>query len=184
MADLEKTFPGLLHPLSFMRRARGLSGLEYDALNPIDLPDPYRQLLAHEGDMTSRLENFYRSPIQVRRLRSSNDGKNYFREVILETTETTPKAVEYGAIEIQLAQLPEFAKEAIIEGEIPLGGILNQGRIPYSCSLRGFFKIVPDDSIKEAFSIDLPDTLFGRSNTIETQTGETIARIVEILPPA
>lgn len=184
MADPETNFPGLLHPLSFMRRARGLSGLEYQVLEPVDLPEPYRQLLAHEGDMTSRLENYYRSSIRINRLRSSNDGKNYFREVILHTSETTPRAVEYGAIEIQFAQLPEFAKDEVIAGEMPLGAILNQGRIPYSCSLRGFFNVVPDNSIKEVFSIDLSDHLFGRSNTIETRTGETIAQIVEILPPA
>ena len=184
MAEPEKQYPGLLHPLSMMRRASGLPSLRYNVIEPDDLPGPYRQLLAHDGDMTSRLENAYQSMIQVRPLHSSNDGKNYFREVILETIESSPRPVEYGAIEIQFAQLPEFAKDEVIAGEMPLGAILNQGRIPYSCSLRGFFNVVPDNSIKEVFSIDFSDHLFGRSNTIETRTGETIAQIVEILPPA
>ena len=90
MADPKITFPGLLYPLSMMRRARGLPSLEFKKIESHELPQPYRQLLDHEGDMTSRLENAYRSSIRVKRLRSSNDGKNYFREVILETTDSSP----------------------------------------------------------------------------------------------
>ena len=58
------------------------------------------------------------------------------------------------------------------------------GRIPYSCALRGFFKISPDESIQEFFGVPDTTVLFGRSNRIETRAGETIAQIVEILPPA
>jgi chorismate-pyruvate lyase len=184
MADIQKTFPGLLHPLSLMRRARGLASLPHQEIDPSEFPEPYRQLLAHEGDMTSRLENYYHATIEVKILRSSNDGKNYFREVLLQTNEPTPRSVEYGAIEIQLGVLPDLAKEAVLAGDKPLGGILNMGRIPYSCALRGFFKISPDESILELFGVQDGTALFGRSNRIETRAGETIAQIVEILPPA
>lgn len=183
MVEEEKINPGLLYPLSMMRRARGLPSLEFQKIEPNLLPEPYHQLLVHEGDMTSRLENYFRLSIRVRKLRSSNDGKNYFREVILETNETNPRPVEYGAIEIQFSQLPEVAREVVIAGEMPLGSILNKGRIPYVCSLRGFFKIEADQSIKEAFSIDKSESLFGRSNRIVTPRGDVIAQIVEILPP-
>jgi chorismate-pyruvate lyase len=184
MADPKITFPGLLHPLSMMRRARGLPRLEFQEIESHELPQPYRQLLAHEGDMTSRLENAYRSSIRVNRLRSSNDGKNYFREVILETSDSPPRAVEYGAIEIQLSQLPNLAQEAVTAGEKPLGAILNEGRIPYTCELRGFFKVIPDESIQTALAMEKPLELFGRSNKIQTRSGDTIALIVEVLPPA
>ena len=184
MTDPKITYPGLLHPLSMMRRAHGLPSLDFKEIESQELPEPYRQLLAHEGDMTSRLQNAYRSSIRVNRLRSSNDGKNYFREVILETLDSPARAVEYGAIEIHLPQLPEVVNESIIAGEMPLGGILNVARIPYACSLRGFFKIMPDAPIVEAFGMERPMELFGRSNRIQTRTGETIALIVEILPPA
>ena len=57
MAEPEKIYPGLLHPLSMMRRARGLPGLEYEVLEPSALPQPYKQMLVHRGDMTSRLKS-------------------------------------------------------------------------------------------------------------------------------
>jgi len=183
MAESPQEYPGLLHPLSMMRRARGFLKLDFKKIEPDQVPQPYLQLLVHEGDMTSRLEAFYQESVRVRRLRSSNDGKGYYREVILETDRNPSKPVEYGAIEIQLSLLPENAREAVVEGKMPLGTILNQGGIAYSCSLRGFFQIAPDDSIREAFSLDLPDILYGRSNRIENRMCEAIAQIVEILPP-
>lgn len=175
--------PGLLYPLSLMRHARGLPGLDHEVVEAEGLPQPCRQLLFHEGDMTTRLENFFRASVRVRVLRSSNDGKVYFREVVLETDQQPARPVEYGAIEIQLKNLPEFARDAVIEGKMPLGAILNQGRIPYSCSLRGFLQVRPDESMRSAFGVDLPQRLFGRSNRIDDHSGDPIAHIVEILPP-
>jgi chorismate-pyruvate lyase len=175
------TYPDILYPLSFMRTARGLPKLNYEQVDASELPEPYQSLLVHEGDMTSRLEAFHESKQRVKAIRSSNSGKKYFREVILESKETQ-KATEYGAIEIQLDALPEEVREKIVEAKQPLGGILNEYRIPYSSSPRGFLRVVPDGPIVEAFSAVESDFLYGRSNQITGFNQEVIARIVEILP--
>jgi chorismate-pyruvate lyase len=171
----------VLYPLSFMRMTRGLPKLSYEEIDSSMLPEPYQNLLVHEGDMTSRLEGFHESAIRVRRLRSSNDGKNYYREVVLETVDD-PKPTEYGAIEILLESLPEETRELVVEARLPLGGILNDYRIPYSSTPRAFLKVIPDEPIVEAFGSVEADEIFGRSNEITGFNGETIARIVEILP--
>ena len=114
-------------------------------------------------------------------IRSSRSGGKYFREVILESIESG-KATEYGAIEIQLDSLPQEVCEKIIEAKQPLGGILNEFRIPYSSSPRGFIRVVPDGPIVEAFSEVESDHLYGRSNQITGFNQQVIARIVEILP--
>ena len=44
-------------------------------------------------------------------------------------------------------------------------------------------RIYPDGPIVEAFGSVESDVLFGRSNEITGFNGDTIARIVEILPP-
>ncbi|MEC8421113.1 MAG: hypothetical protein VXZ32_08310 [Verrucomicrobiota bacterium] len=79
--------------------------------------------------------------------------------------------------------LPEEFIEKIIEAKQPLGGILNDSRIPYSSTPRGFIRVVPDGPIVEAFSEVEADHLYGRSNQITGFNQEVIARIVEILPP-
>ena len=175
------TFPDLLYPLSFMRSARGLPKLNYEQVEASEVPEPYQTLLVHEGDMTSRLEAYHESEQIVKAIRSSKSGNKYFREVILESKESR-KATEYGAIEIQLDTLPEEVCEKIIEAEQPLGGILNDYRIPYGSSPRGYLRVVPDGPIVEAFEEVEADHLFGRSNQITGFNQEVIARIVEILP--
>lgn len=156
--------------------------LNYEQIDATAVPDPYYSLLVHEGDMTSRLEAYHESEQRVKAIRSSKSGKKYFREVILESRDTA-KATEYGAIEILLDTLPEEVCEKIIEAQQPLGGILNEYRIPYNSSPRGFLRVVPDGPIVEAFTEVEADLLYGRSNQITGFNREVIARIVEILPP-
>jgi chorismate-pyruvate lyase len=155
--------------------------LVYYKVEPSEIPEPYFSLLVHEGDMTSRLESFHEDGIKVKKLSSSNDGKSYFREVVLETVDEQ-KAVEYGAIEIILKTLDRNQKELVLEGRQPLGGILNEARIPYSSAPRAFLKVVPDDAIIDAFGSVEADYLYGRSNEISSYNGDPIAHIVEILP--
>jgi chorismate-pyruvate lyase len=174
--------PDVLYPLSFMRAARSLPALTYEKIEAMDMPEPYRSLLVHEGDMTSRLEAHQESPIKVSCLRSSNNGKLYFREVMLQT-KVDEKPTEYGAIEVNLHALPEEIRPLVIQARQPLGGILNDHRIPYSSAPRAFLKVVPDGPIVEAFGTVEADYLYGRSNVISGYNGDVIAQIVEILPP-
>jgi chorismate-pyruvate lyase len=176
-----ESYPDILYPLSFMRSARGLPKLNYVQVEAADLPEPYQTLLAHEGDMTSKLEAYHNSEQRVKAIRSSKSGKKYFREVLLESVDTG-EATEYGAIEIQLDSLPEDVCDKILKAQQPLGGILNENRVPYASSPRGYLKVIPDGPIVEAFSEVEADYLFGRSNQIVGFNQEVIARIVEILP--
>ncbi|MBT5716676.1 MAG: hypothetical protein HOI70_07175, partial [Opitutae bacterium] len=104
MTTTNNIFQDPLYPLSLIRRVRGISKLVSQVVEPNEIPEPYYSLLVHEGDMTSRLESYHGDSIKIRKLSSSNDGKAYFREVILETMESQTSA-EYGAIEITLKNL-------------------------------------------------------------------------------
>ncbi len=181
---MEKSFNILassLYPLSLIRQVRGIPKLSYQEVNPVDIPEPFYSLLVHQGDMTSRLEAHYEDDIKIRKLSSSNDGKAYFREVILETLRSH-KIIEYGAIEIMLKNLDEELRALVIQAKKPLGAILNEARIPYSSAPRAFLKVVPDNEMLEVFESVEADYLYGRSNEISSYDGNTIARIVEILP--
>jgi len=181
MSKLNSILQDPLYPLSFIRRARGISKLVFQEVEPSEIPEPYYSLLVHEGDMTSRLETFHEDSIRIRKLSSSNDGKVYFREVLLETQDSKIPT-EYGAIEITLENLDDEQRALVIEGKQPLGGILNDARIPYSSAPRAFLKVVPDNPMVEAFGSVEADHLYGRSNVITSYNGGTIAHIVEILP--
>jgi hypothetical protein len=176
-----QVFSNSLYPLSLIRSVRGIPMLVFEEVDPSEIPDPYYSLLVHEGDMTSRLESYHEDEITVRKLSSSNDGKSYFREVILETL-GTQKITEYGAIEIKLENLDEESRTSVIQARKPLGSILNDSKVPYSSTPRAFLKVVPDNQLIDVFGSVEADYLFGRSNEISSYSGDTLARIVEILP--
>ena len=182
MAITTQVSPDVLYPLSFMRATRKLPSLNYEKIEPVDMPEPYHSLLVHDGDMTSRLEGYFECPIKVRCLRSSSNGHYYSREVLLHTEEQE-KPSEYGAIEVSLPALPEETRALVLQASKPLGGILNDHRIPYSSAPRAFIKAIPDGPIVEAFGQIEADWLYGRSNVITGYNGDVIAQIVEILPP-
>ena len=185
MADeTQMVHPDILYPLSMFRRARKIPSLEYDTIDGERVPEPYRNLLVHQGDMTSRLEQFHADRIQVRKLTSSSDGQSYFREVVLYTV-TKSSPVEYGGIEVILSNLPEEIRKEVLEAKSPLGGILNAYRLSYSSSPLAYLTVSADEAIKAALSLgEEPMTLYGRSNRITDHAGQELARIVEILPPA
>ena len=181
MNDQGNIFTNSLYPLNLIRSSKGIPKLVFKEIEASDIPEPYSTLLVHEGDMTSRLEAYHNDEIKVRKLSSSNDGKAYFREVVLETA-GSKKVTEYGAIEITLQNVDEELRSLIIEAKKPLGAILNEARIPYSSAPRAFLKVVPDNAIVEVFGSIEADYLFGRSNVISSYSGDTIAQIVEIIP--
>ena len=176
--------PDVIYPLSMFRFTRDAPKLKYETIEGGDVPQPYHDLLVHSGDMTSRLEEFHGGPINVKKLSSSSDGSAYFREVVLNIV-ADGKPVEYGAIEIDLANFPDEVRQQILAAKRPLGGILNDYRLSYSSAPRAFLKVTADAAIREALGLDeSTNVLYGRSNVITGFNGQNYARIVEILPPA
>ena len=146
------------------------------------MPEPYRSLLVHNGDMTSRLEHFHRSPMKLRILHIERTGNEYRREVLL-CAQDSGLPVEYGAIEIHLEAFPEELREQIVEGRLPLGGLLNRAQFVYSSSPRAFLRLLPDLSLTRLFGLENPSALHGRCNVLLGQSGAELAHIVEVLRP-
>src|SRR2546425_1206328 len=91
----------LLFPLdAFYAQA----GLALPLVHPIqgeEVPQPYRQLLVHESDMTPTLEAFHGERIHLRMLARRLDGDAYSRQVVL-TLNGSARPVAFGAIVIHL----------------------------------------------------------------------------------
>ena len=172
----------LLYPLSLFCEREGHPLPPHTILDGPAVPEPYRTLLVHGGDMTSRLEEFHRAPMTLRVLHREEDGRAYRREVLLcKNDDGLP--VEYGAIEIHLdAFAPEMRAE-ILAGRLPLGGLLNAHGVVYRSEPRAFIRLAPDVEMNALFSTDPAHALYGRSNVLLGARGETLARIVEVLRP-
>jgi chorismate-pyruvate lyase len=182
IASEPSTGHGLLYPLNLFRQRDRHPLPAVEALDGEAMPEPYRSLLVHTGDMTSRLETFHRSPMTLRVLHVDPQPTIYRREVLL-CTEDNGTAVEYGAIEIRLEAFPESLRAEIVAARQPLGGLLNQHGMQYQSAPRGFFRMLPDPTLARLFNVDAGACFYGRSNRLVSADRKTLARIVEVLRP-
>jgi chorismate-pyruvate lyase len=148
-----------------------------------EVPQPYRDLLVHQSDMTPTLEKFHGERIYLNVISRQTRGDFYFREVIL-LSQRTRRPVEFGAIKINLGLFPPAARRLILEEVEPLGGILAEHHIPHSSRPKAFLRIQADSFIKGALQLSGDQTLYGRRNTLFDPQQRALAEIVEILPPA
>jgi hypothetical protein len=173
----------IVHPLDDFYSRSGVALPPLQQIDGEEMPDPYKRLLVHSADMTSTLERFYEEPIHVRVLSRTQDGDDYFREVVL-CTERDSRPVEFGAIKINLALFPEGAKQQILEERWPLGRILKDCSVAYSSWPKAFLKIASDRLINTALGLKGAHVLYGRRNTLLNAQDQSLAEIIEILPPA
>jgi chorismate-pyruvate lyase len=162
------------------------SGLTLPPLDQIDgeaVPEPYKSLLVHDRDMTSTLESFHGAGVHLRLLGTERKGGDYFREVLL-VLDGSERPVEFGAIQIHLDRFPDQARQEILAERFPLGHVLKDHKIAFVSRPQAFLRIASDRLIDELLGLTGAHVLYGRRNTLLNPAGESLAEIVEILPPA
>jgi chorismate-pyruvate lyase len=173
----------LLYPLDafYAQAGRGLP-----VVGPVrgeEVPEPYRQLLVHDRDMTPTLEAFHEERIHLRVLARRLDGEALWRQVVL-TLDGSGRPVEFGAIVIHLRHFPPTARQEVLDGWRPLGSILHDHRIEHQSRPLMFLRVTSDDVMNEALQLTGPQALYGRRNVIRNLAGHELADILEILPPS
>lgn len=147
-----------------------------------EVPEPQRTLLVHTNDMTPTLEEFYGEEIHLKVLSRNQRGNFYFREVVL-ITARTHRAIEFGAIKINLDLFPIPARPRILEEQQPLGGILRDHKISHVGRPKAYLRVRSDAFISDALHLKGEQVLYGRRNTLFDPQQRALAEIVEILPP-
>jgi chorismate-pyruvate lyase len=171
------------HPLDEFYANAGLVLPRIETAPGVSLPEPYRRLLVHEGDMTPALEAFHKTTLHVEVLRSEERNSFYYREVVLMTDDDS-KPVEFGAIKISLERVSLAARKDILAERLPFGTVLARHKIAHTSRPKAFLKIHSDDFINQALGLNGGHVLWGRRNTLSNLSHEPLTEIVEILPPA
>jgi len=177
------TTNSLFYPLSEYYEELDLSLPEITRLTPAELPEPYRSLLVHNRDMTPTLEAAHDGKLGLRLLRFARQDDVVNRTVAL-VLSRDGRTVAMGAIRIFLAHLPPAAKESVLEGHEPFGSILRQNGVEHSSRPVSYFRVKADSLIAGALGTELFHALYGRRNTIWNGRGQSLAEVVEILPPS
>lgn len=179
MDQLEQpAFPDYLN--DSLRRA-GIPADVFAWCAPEEMPEPYRSLLVHDVDMTSTLERHHGEKMALQVLVDGQANGHYFREVILRGADSKEPA-EFGLIEIEVSEFPDSLRDKILEGRQPLGGILNESKMAYVSSPRGFFSVARSQLPPKLSALGSEEIFYGRYNKLSTRDGACLARILEILP--
>lgn len=167
----------------FMRTSCSLPFESFQARPGDQLPEYARRLLVHGRDMTSTLAEHHGSTLSVEVLQTRRVENLYLREVFLRTL-STRRIVEYGALCVALEQFTPPQRAEIESGRTPLGALLHRFQIPFVSAPIGFFTATADHLATTPFAPHAGDACYGRLNLLAKRTGEPLAWILEILPPA
>jgi hypothetical protein len=183
MSLFVKTCPKLLALLEgFYRGMPGQTPSEAEMLRAEEIPEPYRRLLVHRRDMTSTLSDYHGEELRLRVIERTLTDDWLARHVVLEGGQSR-RPVEYGASRTNLGILDEPVRHQILQGRVPLGGVLNQHGIEYGSCPGAFFRVPSNDLIERLFELRQTEGLFGRCNCLTDAAGQTISEVIEILPP-
>ncbi|MFV1996178.1 MAG: hypothetical protein ACC661_12140 [Verrucomicrobiales bacterium] len=170
-----------LMPLHFFYARDGREMPVFRFIPGQEIPEPERELLVHDTDMTPRLSSFHQSRLVLRVWESELQDAYLLRLVLLET-EKGRRPVEFGAIGIDLDKFAAPVRRLIEQGQEPLGGILERFEVPHRGNPRAFFSVEADDLVSEALGGSAGDLLYGRCNQLIDPDGLVLADVVEILP--
>ena len=175
--------PTLIYPLDEIYEKAGLPLPPMASIDGSEVPEPYRSLLVHTGDMTPTLETAYGRNIRLRVLQRTLADNVLSREVAL-VPEGQAAPVAFGFIKINLDHFSEQARQLVLECRQPLGAILRSQAIAHTSHPDTYIRLTADPLIGWALRLTEPCVLYGRRNVIVDATERTLAHVVEILPPA
>lgn len=146
-----------------------------------EVPEPYHRLLVHTHHMTVTVEEFYRSPVDVRVLDARRSGNEYARKILL-TTRGSGSVVQFGLVRINLGVCPPAVREAIVEGKTPLGRVLIQHDMLRRIEPVGFLRVNLSEEMAGWFGVEPGSLTYGRLGVIYTGDRPAV-EVLEILTP-
>ncbi|MGI8601516.1 MAG: hypothetical protein ACR2OZ_00790 [Verrucomicrobiales bacterium] len=171
-------------PLHFFYEQEGKTMPAIEFVAPAVMPENERELLVHDHDMTSALEEYHQCEIGLSVIAREQSESYLMRLVVLERLRAPRIPVEFGAIGIHLEFFAGPVRRLIVAGEKPLGAVLQDEHIHYHSEPKGFFKVRADGFISTWLAESEETIIWGRCNTLMDCQGEVFADIVEILPRA
>ena len=181
MSEVAEQFKTLLLPISSFYADADRPLPEFTKISGDAMPEPYRQLLVHENDMTPTLEAYWGMKIHLRLIAKEVEDQVMHRQVVLEANSKNIP-VEYGAIRIYLERFGDEPRQMILESYRPLGTILSDFEIVHDSHPSAYFKVVADDHIAQSLGVDVGVDLYGRCNVLVDPEGHHLAEVIEVLP--
>jgi chorismate-pyruvate lyase len=169
-------------PLDIAYAQAGIPPPEIVPLAEAHIPEPYRTLLVHEGEMTRTLEDHVGGRVGIRVLSIRARAPHYIRRVLL-VEEASGRPVAMGAVRLRITTLPPAVRVEIRRGRIPLGRLLRGAGLDFLSRPTGYLAVLPNPELMGLFWMKAADRLYGRTTDVLVGARK-IGEIVEILPRA
>src|SRR5512138_2942355 len=117
------------------------------------VPQPYRQLLAHHEHMTVAVERHHGSPVDVEVIAAKRTGDYYARKIVLHL-QSTKKTVLFGIPRLNLRLVDDQVRREILAENKPLGRVLIDHNVLREVQLASLYRVTPGPDFCKLF--DLP----------------------------
>ncbi|MGE0759847.1 MAG: hypothetical protein AB7F89_11370 [Pirellulaceae bacterium] len=153
----------------------------FTEVQPADLPDVPRQLLAHDKHMTVTVEAFHGCPVDVKVLESRTSATHYARRILLHR-QSDGQVVLFGLVRLALAVLDPEVRREIESERIPLGRVLIDHNVMRDVRLLSLWRIRPGVELCRHLQLDGTQDCYGRTALLYCDSVPAI-ELLEILPP-
>lgn len=150
-------------------------------IGPESLDAPNHSLLAHSGHMTTTLESFHDSLVDVHVVAEIRSNEVYQRHSIL-TRQSDGRVVQSGIMKIALVGLPGPVRDQIAGGDCPLGRILIANNVLREVELLALWRFNTGPTLARELSVDPSAAVYGRSARILVEKRPAV-ELLEIVRP-
>jgi len=152
---------------------------QFEAVPRSAVPEPYRQLLAHEHHMTVTLEAYYHCQVAVDVL-ATRVRKNDYARMSLLRRQTDQATVQFGILRIDFGFLDEPVRREIESQSIPLGRTLIRHAVLRRVELLSLYRIDPGSTLDDLLAIPADHVAYGRTARIHVD-GVPAVDLLEIV---
>lgn len=138
---------------------------EFQEVAADEMPQPFRQLLAHHEHMTVTVEAHHRCPVNVRVLATQRTATHYSRKILL-TRQSDDRGVLFGLVRLNLGFLDESVRREIESERIPLGRVLIEHNVLRNVRLLSLWRVNPGEELQRLFGMAEAETCYGRTALI------------------
>lgn len=157
---------------------------DYNYVTAAEMPEPFRQLLAHNRHMTIAMETYHRCKIGVQVLQSTKIAKNqwYARQIVLHPLESN-QIVQGGIVRIHLSMLDPAVQVAILREDTPLGHVLINHDVLRHIEVKEYVRIEPGPALSKWPGFAGNEPAYGRLGILYCDLQPAI-ELFEVIPAA
>jgi hypothetical protein len=160
-----------MNPLGELDKLLRMFGDEARLLAAVDhlpaglVPEPYRELLAHDHHMTVAMERFHGAKMAVEVLARSRAGEIYRRKILLRRFDTGA-VVQFGLVHFDFRYVTDMVRSDLLAEQIPLGQVLINHNVLRHIDLGAVLRIECGPELAHHFACPVGTVTFGRMATI------------------